>query len=71
MKEKTVRFEDAMQQLSDIVGKLEGGEGSLDDMIHLYEEGMTLVKSCEKQLDSYEAAITKLNGPQEATDHAE
>lgn len=55
------RFEEAMQKLSGIVEKLEGGEGSLDEMIRLYEEGMTLVKSCEKQLDAYEATITNLN----------
>lgn len=59
--EQSMRFEEAMQKLSDIVGKLEGAEGSLDEMIHLYEEGMTLVKSCEQQLDAYEAMITRLN----------
>ncbi len=56
-----LRFEEAMQKLSEIVEKLESGEGSLDEMIHLYEDGMELVKSCEKQLDAYEATITKLN----------
>lgn len=59
--EEKLRFEEAMQKLSEIVGKLESGEGSLDEMIRLYEEGMKLVKSCEKQLDAYEATITKLN----------
>ena len=59
--EQQIRFEEAMQKLSEIVEKLEGGEGSLDEMIRLYEEGMSLVKSCEYQLDSYEAKIEKLN----------
>jgi exodeoxyribonuclease VII small subunit len=59
--EQQIRFEEAMQKLSEIVEKLEGGEGSLDEMIRLYEEGMSLVKSCEIQLDSYEAKIEKLN----------
>lgn len=59
--EQSVKFEEAMQKLSDIVEKLEGAEGSLDEMIRLYEEGMTLVKSCERQLDAYEATITRLN----------
>ncbi len=59
--EEKLRFEEAMQKLSGIVEKLESGEGSLDEMIHLYEEGMELVKTCEKQLDAYEATITKLN----------
>ena len=68
--EKTLRFEESMQKLSEIVAKLESGEGSLDEMIRLYEEGMTLVKACERQLDAFEATITKLNAP-EAKEHAE
>jgi len=69
--EQSVRFEEAMQKLSDIVGKLESAEGSLDEMIRLYEEGMTLVKSCEIQLDAYEATITRLNEAAEAKRNAE
>ena len=64
--EKTPGFEESMQKLSEIVGKLEGGEGSLDEMIRLYEQGMTLVNDCERQLDAYEATITRLNGTTEA-----
>ena len=69
--EQSVRFEEAMQKLSDIVGKLEGAEGSLDEMIRLYEEGMTLVKTCERQLDAYEATITRLGDAAEAKPDAE
>jgi len=63
--ETAPRFEESMQKLSEIVGKLESGEGSLDEMIHLYENGMTLVNDCERQLDSYEATISRLNGSAE------
>ena len=69
--EQQIRFEEAMQKLSEIVEKLEGGEGSLDEMIRLYEEGMSLVKSCETQLDTYEAKIEKLNDSAEGTGNAE
>jgi len=69
--EQSVRFEEAMQKLSDIVSKLEGAEGSLDEMIRLYEEGMTLVKACERQLDAYEATITRLNDSSEGKTDAE
>ena len=69
--EQDVRFEEAMQKLSDIVGKLESAEGSLDEMIRLYEEGMTLVKTCERQLDAYEATITRLGDAAEAKNDAE
>lgn len=63
--ETAPRFEESIQKLSEIVGKLESGEGSLDEMIHLYENGMTLVNDCERQLDSYEATISRLNGSAE------
>ena len=59
--EQQIRFEEAMQKLSEIVEKLESKEGSLEEMIRLYEEGMSLVKACEHQLDAYEATIVKLN----------
>ena len=69
--EEKVRFEEAMKKLSEIVDKLESGEGALDEMISLYEEGMKLVKSCEAQLDSYEATIVQLSEAAEAGKHAE
>ena len=69
--EQQIRFEEAMQKLSEIVEKLEGGEGSLDEMIRLYEEGMSLVKSCETQLDAYEAKIERLNETAEVAGNAE
>ena len=69
--EQSARFEESMQKLADIVARLENGEGSLDEMIGLYEEGMTLVRACERQLDAYEATITKLNVPAEAKSDAE
>ena len=69
--EQSVKFEEAMQKLSDIVGKLENADGSLDEMIRLYEEGMTLVKGCERQLDAYEAVITRLGEAAGGKDDAE
>lgn len=69
--EQKPRFEEAMRKLSEIVEKLESGEGSLDEMIHLYEDGMKLVGICEKQLDAYEATITKLNEKAGGTNDAE
>ena len=69
--EQSVRFEEAMQKLSEIVSKLENAEGSLDEMIRLYEEGMTLVKNCERQLDAYEASISRLGEAAEEKSDAE
>lgn len=69
--EQQIRFEEAMQKLSEIVEKLESAEGSLDEMIRLYEEGMSLVKACESQLDAYEATVSRLNEAAEGARNAE
>lgn len=66
--DNALKFEDAMARLSAIVERLEAGEGSLDEMIRLYEEGMALVKGCEAQLNAYDAAITKLTDLPEDAD---
>lgn len=60
-----IKFEDAMQQLDAVVKQLEGGEGTLDEMIALYEKGTKLIKLCNQQLDAYEAKIVKLAGDKE------
>lgn len=56
-----VPFEEAMSQLDGVVKKLESGEGTLEEMIRLYEQGMKLVTECNERLDAYEAKITKLS----------
>ncbi len=58
--DEKVKFEEAMTKLEDVVKKLESGEGSLAEMIALYEQGMGLIQVCNKRLDAYEAKITKL-----------
>ncbi len=58
-------FEETMRQLEAVVRKLESGEGTLDEMIRLYESGMGLVKECNARLDEYEAKIVRLTGTEE------
>ena len=58
---KEPKFEEAMRALDGVVKRLEAGDGTLEEMIALYEEGMSLVKVCTKRLDAYEAKITKLS----------
>ena len=58
--DEKLKFEEAMAKLEGVVKKLETGEGSLQDMIKQYEQGMALVKVCNERLDAYEAKITKL-----------
>jgi exodeoxyribonuclease VII small subunit len=54
-------FEQAMQELESVVGKLERGDVPLEDSIKLYERGAELKKRCETKLKEAEekvAAIT-------------
>ena len=64
-------FEETMRQLEAVVRRLESGEGTLDEMIRLYESGMELVRECNARLDEYEARIVKLTEAEEKNEQAE
>lgn len=44
------RFEEALKKLEDIVGELEGGDIPLDKSLAKYEEGVRLIRLCQKKL---------------------
>lgn len=58
--EREMKFEDAMERLDEIVEGLESDRTALEDAIGLYEEGMKLVKVCEKKLSAVEAKLEKV-----------
>jgi len=53
-------FEDALNELEQIVRSLESGEGKLDDAIHSYERGAALKKHCETKLVEAKNRIEKI-----------
>ncbi len=53
-------FEQAIKELTGIVGKIEQGEITLQDSIQQYERGMTLIKHCRKILQEAEKKIEKI-----------
>ncbi len=53
-------FEQALERLEHIVGRLEAGEESLEESLRLYEEAVTLSRMCEKRLRAAEERIRKL-----------
>lgn len=55
-----VSFEQAMQRLEAIVGRLEQGELPLDQALSAFEEGVGLVKRCQKQLADAELRVEKI-----------
>ena len=50
-------FENAMQELEEITGKLEKGNLSLDESVACFEEGMKLAKKCNNILEDAEKKI--------------
>ena len=53
-------FEESLDELNEIVNKLDNGETSLDESIRLYERGLLLKKHCEKKLKNAEFKIKKV-----------
>ena len=55
-----VNFEQKIKELEGIVGSLEGGEATLDEMLTLYEKGVKITKECMLALDKADQKITAL-----------
>jgi exodeoxyribonuclease VII small subunit len=53
-------FEKSLNELEEIVEKLERGEMSLDDSIEIFQKGVKLSKDLSKMLDEIEKKITIL-----------
>lgn len=60
MAKNELSFEEAMDRLEEIVNSLESGEFPLEESLKLFEEGVKLVKQCNKKLTSIEGTIKKL-----------
>lgn len=59
-KEKELNFEESLENLEEIVKKLEIGDIPLDDAISEFNKAMKLAKVCDEKLKNAEEAITKL-----------
>jgi len=57
---KKLNFEDALEELEDIVRSLEEGSGALDDAIKAYERGAMLKKYCELKLTEARTRVEKI-----------
>ena len=53
-------FEEAIKELTEIVGKIEQGEIALQDSLQQYERGMTLIKHCRTIIQHAEERIEKI-----------
>ncbi|HEX6922646.1 MAG TPA: exodeoxyribonuclease VII small subunit [Bacillales bacterium] len=53
-------FEEAMEQMEKIVGRLEEGDVPLEEAIKLFQEGMTLSKTCHRKLHKVEEKMDQI-----------
>ena len=59
MKE-SLKFEDAMAQLEELVARMESGDLDLDAMMRDFDKGKKLVAQCTKELESIRQRIEKV-----------
>ena len=60
-KEKNQTFEDALSRLETLVEKMESGDGTLEQSLDWFEEGMSLIESCRQELESAEQKVQELS----------
>ena len=68
MTKKNLNFEDSLAKLESIVDALEDNDVSLEESVKKFEEGIKLVKHCQKQLKEAELKVNKLMGDGEILD---
>ena len=62
-------FEHSLRRLEKIVEELEQGDVPLDDALKMYEEGITLSKTCVAKLTQSEMHLKKLSKDMEGSFH--
>ena len=68
MTKKNLNFEDSLAKLEGIVDALEDDDVSLEESVKKFEEGIKLVKDCQKQLQEAELTVNKLMSDGEILD---
>ena len=59
MADEKQNFEDALKKLERLVGEMESGDLSLDEMMKRFEEGRRLVSFCTTELETIRQRIEK------------
>lgn len=60
MAKKALTFEAAVLRLEEIVQTLESGNADLSESLKLYEEGVSLTRSCTELLEKAEQSVKML-----------
>ncbi|MBO7388365.1 MAG: exodeoxyribonuclease VII small subunit [Methanomicrobium sp.] len=56
----TRKYEDLINELKEIIEKIENGDADLEESMALYEKGIAIMKNCEKILEEAELKVTEL-----------
>lgn len=59
-KQPPIPFETALAELETLVGQLEQGELTLEEALQRFEQGVTLVRTCQTALQLAEQKVTQL-----------
>ena len=54
------KFEEMLEELKEVVKKMEDPDTGLDESIALYERGSALIRECEKKLAEAELKVTEV-----------
>ena len=57
---ESLSYEQAFQELEDVVSALEAGQPNLEDALALFERGQALAKRCASLLDQAEVRVRRL-----------
>lgn len=57
---ESMKFEEALRRLEELVGQLEDGELELEEAIRLFEEGVKLSLYCQQELKAADGKVQKL-----------
>jgi len=71
MAEKKLSYEEARDELVDLVAELESGQSSLEESLALWERGEVLAKICQEWLDGAKAKLDAVKSEKKsATENA-
>ena len=59
---ESLSYEEALNQLEQVINELELGEQTLDKSLELFERGQALARRCAQLLDQAELKIKQLSG---------
>ncbi|MEO0513665.1 MAG: exodeoxyribonuclease VII small subunit [Planctomycetota bacterium] len=68
MSKKAPNFEQAVDELENLIEQIESGEIGLEDALKRYEDGTKLIQRCRAILDSAEKKIAELTAEDEYTE---